>query len=360
MNSTVNLTSVTLTSEQQQYDQALCCGIGRYHSDISGTNPRPLLGITWQGILALLQSPQVLTKGAGLWLIPSLLKTRRKADQKACGRYPVLIGECDHPTGALGESFAALLSALPIGCIFVCYTTASAKPDCQKFRYIVPMGEVLEYRQWLAAQRLLKKAVEGVGLPFDDALFNANQVSYLPTCPEGFYDYRAQLDGEYSKWGGRIRGELALMDVEDDLAAATASAVDAARDVRAVQNSEMPSVIELFNQQFSLTELLLKAGYSHKNGTFRHPRSKSGNFSAKLFATPSGKVVVNSLSSEDPLYGRGHDAYSAFCLLLGGSIQQASDLVQWSGKSYSQARLDMQNTKNDARCAVLINPYRIA
>ena len=80
-----------------------------------------------------------------------------------------------------------------------------------------------------------------------------------------------------------------------------------------------PDLISAFNLAYTVQEILVRAGYTQRGNSFRHPNSKSGKFSATVKADANGVLRINALSLNDPLYVEGsksgHDAFSVFEVL---------------------------------------------
>ena len=107
------------------------------------------------------------------------------------------------------------------------------------------------------------------------------------------------------------------------------------------------SIITAFNEAITAESILLKAGYSQRGLSFKHPGSESGNYSATI-NPETGRVHTLSTSTSDPLYVEGsksgHDAFSAFKVLFHDGDERAAmidagdNLLAIGGVAWNKAK----------------------
>ena len=108
--------------------------------------------ITYEGIRALVDTPQQVDKRDAQWLIPSTLPSRVFKDQEANGEYWFLWADIDKDPPGLRAVEQAVESATEMFSCYEIYTTRSATEDCQKCRIIIPLGKPLSGSDWKLSQ----------------------------------------------------------------------------------------------------------------------------------------------------------------------------------------------------------------
>lgn len=315
----------------------LCSGFGQYHTNEAdpgkpGKRLRPYVGITLDGIRALVDNPQQVNKEDAQWFIPSTLMSRAIKKQETDGQYWSLWADIDKDAPPLN-----VLAGMFKEYSFEVYTSRSATRENPKSRILLPLSKPLSCSDWVLCQRILNDDLEAAGITPDRASERAAQLCYLPNRGE-LYDSRTQRGMPFLDplvhWAERISAwKRAVEDKAWVLKEEKEAAIKRREDLKgAMRGASGPAdakdTIGAFNLAYSVQELLLRAGYDQYGDTFRHPQSESGSYSASV---KDGRV--HSLSSNDPLYTKGggvgaHDAFSVFKVLwCGGDQSEALKLA---------------------------------
>jgi len=283
-------------------DINLTSGQGASHSNSNGE----LSSIAFNEIIQLAHNPDNVEKTKAQWFMASILKTRTLKDQESDGQFAVIWCDIDKSPPAI-EDLCPRLDDILEGSDYVAYTTKSATSDTQNSRVIVPLTRLLSFEDWHRAQLSFNNALEDLGITVDRCSEKANQIAFLPN-RGAYYDYRIKSSGKYFE--PVIKGAVNVTDQ---------GPVDITH-ANNVNGHQFPSstLIDAFNQQYTVDEILIQAGYDQSGHLFRHPKSLSGSYSASV---KGGRV--HSLSTADPLYTDGggigaHDAFSAFSVLFHG------------------------------------------
>ncbi|MEY4733910.1 MAG: hypothetical protein RLZZ464_1976 [Pseudomonadota bacterium] len=285
-------------------------GFGMYHTnepdrDNPGKKRREYVSIAWAEIVAMVDAPQNCDKQDCQWFIPSTLLSRKASDQRKLGTYFALWADLDENTRPI-EELAEFMRLMSGNADFEIYTTKSAKSEHQRCRLLVPLATPLFSETWELAQRVLNDKLSAAGFEPDRAAQRLSQLCYLPNQGD-FYDSCSLRDGKLLAPELEWRDELQTLAVEP---------CASANDDTWLVPPMVPPLVELFNQTFTVGEILTEAGYTQKGAAFRHPSSASGSYSATM-----KNNRVHTMSSNDPLYtggggGGAHDAYSTFTVLM--------------------------------------------
>ena len=113
------------------------------------------------------------------------------------------------------------------------------------------------------------------------------------------------------------------------------------KTAKARKQSGKPKVIGFFNTAFDVGYWLLEAGYAQdgNSDSYRHPNSKSGNFSCGVQINEQGIERAHALSPNDLLFlpkKGAHDAFSCFTALFhagnpDAALRAAGDLLNSEG-----------------------------
>ena len=297
-------------------------GFGKYHTNQNGKG-RPYSTVDLAGIRQLVDHPQEVDKGKAQWVIPSTLKTRNSIDQRDRGEYWMLWADLDknpRPLVEVKQAMDDVLENLFQLHNFEIYASKSAREDCQKGRLLIPLAKALSGSDWLNCQEILNDKLEACGITPDRASQGAAQLCYLPNRGE-FYEAHSERDGEsfgpLEMWRDEVAAKKqSIAQNKAALEAANKETADRRAKLKLTfDTSGKPDTIGAFNEACSVQQILLNNNYSQRGNNFRHPKSKSGSYSASV---KDGRV--HSLSSADPLYTEGggvggHDAFGAFMVL---------------------------------------------
>lgn len=308
-------------------------GFGQFHTneaDPSKPNKRltPYATIDLNGIRGLVDNPQEVGKENAQWFIPSRTQSRNFKTQEKEGEFIMLVADLDQDPKPIADVKRSLQNdILGIDCNFEVYTSRSATVIKPKARVLIPLIKPLSHAEWKLCQEILNDELLAYGFTPDRASERAAQLCYLPNRGE---HYEAQheregvlLDPEMA-WGEKLRIKRQALA---DQAKALEASRQAAQDRREVINATIAaggdrSLIDAFNEAYSVGDILIKAGYEQRGNTFRHPASESGSYSATV-----KDDRVHTFSTTDPLFTDGlgaHDAFSAFEVLYHDGIQSAA------------------------------------
>lgn len=298
-------------------------GFGQNHSAKNGT---PYVPITLPEIRRMVDNPLTVDKALAQWLIPSSLPTRVFAKQEAHGQFHMLWADLDRNAPPL-DAVQQFLDGILSGADFEVYTSRSANWENPKSRILIPCSKPLSGADWITAQTVLTDLLRAAGIEPDMVACRSAQLCFLPNRGE-LYDTRTRRKGVHfdplAAWSDAI---LELQERQREAEAVIKRERDYRAELRAAlqaSDTQGPSLITAFNLAFSVTDILLQAGYRQRGDTFCHPNSSSGSYSASV---RNGRV--HSLSMSDALYSGGggvgaHDAFSAFAVLFHEGDQRAA------------------------------------
>lgn len=319
-------------SEPAPAGVAMVSGFGQFHTnEVDPSNPgkkrTPYTGIDMAGIRALVDSPQQADKAQARWLIPSTLPTRDFKRQEQAGSFWLLWADLDKEPKPI-KRVAEVIDTITDGCDFEVYTSISATADRPKARVLIPLAQSLIGGDWVVCQEVLNDLLDSEGLITDRASERAAQLCYLPNRGQ-YYDSASQRDGvvfdPLTHWARQIAAKRRAIEQQEITSKARKAEAEARRSTLASERGTGgKSLIEAFNECYTVHEILVMAGYAQRGNSFRHPASESGSFSATV---KDGRV--HSLSSSDPLFtggsgGGAHDAFSAFNVLWHRGDEKAS------------------------------------
>ena len=340
-------------------DIRLVSGYGQTHSV---TNGRLYVPITLPEIQAMVDCPPSVDKARGQWLIPSSLPSRVFADQEQRGQFHLLWADIDRNASPI-DAVQAFLEGTLHGADFEVYTSRSATWENPKSRILIPLCKPLLGCDWITVQTVLTDLLRADGIEPDMVSCRTAQLCFLPNRGQ-LYDTSSRRNGVHfdplAAWSDAIttmqerqaQAEAALLR-ERQYRAERRAALQAS-------DTQGPSLITAFNLAFSVTDILLQAGYRQRGNTFCHPNSSSGSYSASV---RNGRV--HSLSMSDPLYSGGggvgaHDAFSAFCVLFHQRDERAALIdagdtwLTINGESWNTVkRREYMRRQEDARLAVV-------
>ena len=323
-------------------DIKLTSGNGASHSNSNGE----LSSITFDEIIRLVHNPGNAEKTKARWFMASILKTRTLKDQESDGQFAVIWCDIDKSPPEIRDLCRRLDDILG-GSDYVAYTTKSATSGAQNSRVIAPLMRLLSFEDWHRAQRSFNNALENFGITVDRCSEKANQIAFLPN-RGAYYDYRIKSSGNYFE-----------PLIKDTVHAADHPPLDITY-ANNLNGHQFPSdtLIDTFNAQKCINEILIQAGYDQKDSLFRHPKSLSGSYSASV---QGGRV--HSLSTADPLYTGGggtgaHNAFSAFNVLFhNGNLKRSlydagENWVKIEGQSWNAQ-------KNIEALGLMEDPFQI-
>jgi len=290
----------------KQSEIQLCSGIGQYQKP-------PYSAVTLSTIRELVDQPQQTDKHTSRWLIPSTHSSRQFSDQSTNGQFHLLWFDGDEKPQTLEQVERAL--AVVCGDIqHEIYTSRSATINKQKCRILIPLSHPLTGYRWQLCQMVLNDKLQQLGIEPDRANERHAQLCYLPNRGEYYKAISNRVSKQFNpldKWRTELNAKHQLIKEQ--------SAQKKPKRTQQVKNIE-GSLITVFNNTYSVEDILIQAGYEQKGSQLKHPNSQSGNYSASV-----KNNRVYTLSPNDLLYSdKAHDAFSAFTVLFhGGDARQA-------------------------------------
>ena len=316
----------------------LLSGFGKKATPKYNTHTQTTLADIYRSLF----DPESVSKDSAQWAVFSALMSRVADEQRQDGLFYALWVDLDDVKAPL--TFDGVCQRLVDdmgGTVFFAYTSRSATEKNQKMRLIFPLAHPIDGSTYELAARAMHSYIAAIAKP-DPAPATPNQVCYLPNRGV-FYRSFACLgldtvgecaDDLRNIDVDRLLDAEAFFDVEiehlkrtNDLARTEAyqKRIAAQERKRAQKASVMGTTpIDWFNQNVSIDELLLDAGYEPtlrhgRTDDYRHPASGTGSYSARVWRDQD-VVRVSTLSTDDPLAadGMAHDAFSVFEVLKHG------------------------------------------
>ncbi len=270
--------------------------------------------IDWKGIAALVQAPQAIEKVNAEFIIPSryISHDARSHDaQREKGEFGMLTLDIDSGNPSL-EAVVAGVNAVLGDVAMLVYSSASATPEKQKWRVLIPVKEPILGSEYQEVQEAFYRLLAEHGLQADKALARPGQPVYLPNVPAErrteagepfFYESRIIKTQVLDVQASRVWDEYERKVERDAILMEQAQVERAERMSKqlAVRKDGESSPVEEFNKANSVQDLLLRYGYEKgKKGQWKSAYQQSGSFATKDF----GDYWV-SLSESDASAGVG-------------------------------------------------------
>lgn len=353
---TYNISDLSAVHVETIENATMCSGFGSHHTNGSlmpdgskrpDVNRTPYVGITFEGIQALVDNPQTLKKDKAQWLVPSSYKGeygRTHKYQRDNGQYWCLWADLDIDPPTIEKLDNEL--GFYLGCNYEIYTSRSATKDKQKSHINIPLDEPLSGLRWAMAQVCLNDWLEEQGIKPDRASERTGQITYLPNRGE-FYASASSRDVEYFDPCEHFKEEmdakfLAIGTYNTELIARKAAS-KIKKEQRLAIGVDSP--VDEYNDLYQVEDVLIKYGYVQHElhlDRFMHPASGTGSFSATV-----RNNRVHAMSAEDPLCTMraeggslgAHDAFSAFTVLAHNgdtkaAIKDAGDNILFVGDEH--------------------------
>jgi hypothetical protein len=246
--------------------------------------------------------------------------SKRKADVLKHDSFTMLRLDLDDNAPSM-EEISEELKALGLS-LYLIYSTAKHKQiDAEtgedygnRYRVIVPLRRPMPYQRWEWSQ-------VGLSIPFesDSCADRPQQIMYLPTRYDGDrYEFEIMNEGENQ--GEVIKAlndngfEVKKGQLEDNKKLSSKPQFDEKIEGNSI------SIIDTFNAQFSVEDVLRQFGYECKSARWLSPFSKSGIAGGGVLKAKSGKrrYYTHSESEKSALNlakGRSFDAFDMYCYL---------------------------------------------
>lgn len=247
--------------------------------------------------------------------------SKRKADVLEHDSFTMLRLDLDDNAPSM-EEISEELKALGLSLFFI-YSTAKHKQiDTEtgedygnRYRVIVPLPKSLPYRGWEYSQI-------GLSIPFesDCCADRPQQIMYLPTRYEGDrYEFEIMNEGDNQIETIKALRDKGLNVKQEQLEDIKKLSSKPQFNEKLEGNSI--SIIDTFNAQFSVEDVLRQFGYECKSGRWLSPFSKSGIPGGGVLTSNKGgkrRYYTHSESEKSELNlakGRSFDAFDMYCYL---------------------------------------------
>jgi hypothetical protein len=220
------------------------------------------------------------------------------------------------------EEISEELKALGLS-LFLIYSTAKHKQiDTEtgedygnRYRVIVPLRKSMHFLRWECSQI-------GLSIPFesDSCADRPQQIMYLPTRYEGDrYEFEIVNEGENQPEAIKAllsKGIEVKTEHEQE-----AKKLSSKPQFNEKLEGNSISIIDTFNAQFTVEDVLRQFGYECKSGRWLSPFSKSGIAGGSILTSNNGRkrrYFTHSESEKSELNlakGRSFDAFDMYCYL---------------------------------------------
>ena len=261
-----------------------------------------------------LKSPVTLAdKKHGAAMVPAIFSTPYAVNKNVTATTALLLDIERQPGGShpmRAEEASQYMQES--GLCFCLWTTHSHTPETPRYRLLFPLDGALAPEHLKRVYGLLVASLEPFSNVVDTSCFHPARLFFLPSVhPDraAHYQWAANTDGKRLK-AIRLTEGAKIIEAQENAKA------EAARQRHVVRKSldGRGSIIEQFNAEHRVEELLEQAGYV-KKGRYKwlSPNSHSGIAGLVVFEEDNR---VFSHHSEDPLNdGHVHDPFSIYCLL---------------------------------------------
>ena len=261
-----------------------CAGFGTGHTNKMGNNPYQKINM--QKIYELLKSPQQVDKNEALWTTFCTVTNengRNGEYLKSHGRYVALWLDIDGDV----ESWEQLKTDVAsFSSLSFAYTTASATNNNLRARIIFPLEQPIKFEQYYRCQVYLNSTFNKFGYKVDESNQRPNQLCFLPNNTNGFYLYEVCKGGFFD-----VHYILSSTPSKTQISKTASPVLPQSNDkpTKEVKNLSSPvlsgnGVIDQFNQEQSLKDLLEKYGYTPMD---------ENRYTSPLAENKTGGVVVD-------------------------------------------------------------------
>lgn len=276
MNELSQTTALASTFELADF----CSGYGQKHSDRTGPDARPYVGIRWQEILEMVENPPQVDKAEGQWAIFSDLHSRAAAEQRKEGTYHAAWADLDDAPVTFAEAVHSAAEALP--CDVHGYTSRSATEEKQKARLLMPLAEPCNGEEFAMVQEVINDRLEAAGVAPDRVTERVNQLCYLPNRGEFYESDSIEWQGPLD-WRTEFAQEIAakreqLAKEEEALRIAQEEAQRKRQErLEVQQQTGQVSPIDTFNEAYRAREMWESYGARGRGRRLLSPLSSSGS-----------------------------------------------------------------------------------
>ena len=279
---------------------------------------------------------------------------REHRTQQERGAFVCITGDIDTGNHSLEEVVELAEVFAGVGTAYKVYSSASAGPECQKWRVLIPLAAPVQFQAWRALQWALIKWMEAEDVELDAALTRAGQPVFLPNVPparrgdEGeplFHQKHSVSGAGFDLDNSETAAQwLEVVEIERGEALAETARVHAAAKDKAAKRtaSGVGSTIAGFNDAHDVEGLM--ADYGFKPGLGNHWRSPMQTSSS--YGTRVSDQHWISVSGSDREAGLGHvtssghshgDAFDLFVYFAHKGNRDAA-LKAWSPRRGSKSQ----------------------
>ena len=270
--------------------------------------------MTFSEFVDTLKSPVTLTdKKNGPAMVPAIFSTPYAVNKNVTGITALLLDIELQPGGShpMAPADAEKYMA-ETGLAYCLWTTHSHTPEAPRYRILFPLDGTLAPEHLKRVYGLLVASLEPFSAVVDTSCFHPARLFFLPSVhPDRaqHYQWAANTSGKRLK-AVRLTEGAKIIEAQEQAKA------EAARQRYVVRKSldGRGSLIEQFNAEHRVEELLEQAGYIKKGRCkWLSPNSHSGIAGLVVFEEDNR---VFSHHSGDPLNdGHVHDPFSIYCLI---------------------------------------------
>lgn len=252
----------------------LCTGRGIFHTNNPSSNPRKAYQpISLEGIHRMLQKPERIVKDKAQWVIFSNITNEYGRDSKYLyknANFYAIWADIDKSNLKI-EELKEIMEE--IGAYSFIYTTKSATQINPRYRLIVVLEKPVPACTYTELQQMLNVFLESYGIDIDNTNEKIGQLCFLPNAGQ-YYDFRIIESQRLS-----ISKFHKLFTTKNLKVPKTLPNHRGEEKNRTKKNSKNLSnntnLIQLFNSQFKVDDLLKKYGYTKKGNRWTSPLSKT-------------------------------------------------------------------------------------
>lgn len=275
-------------------------------------------GISWPEIVRMVKEPQAKDKADASFFIPSTYRQhdgRAHQAQRDRGAFRMLALDVDQGNPHRKEVIQAVRDVLGDVSMLV-YSSSGATEDRRKWRVLLPLAVPVSGEEYEAAQSALFYLIRQHGIIPDGALARCGQPIYLPNVPISkrwpnlepmFYDWEIVRGANvFLTDASPIMQEVERREeqrrIANDQADRDRLKREKERAERRIQHPDDVNPVDVFNDNHTIEDLLLRYGYERQGGSAHF---KSRYQSSESFATQNFVTHWVSLSGSDAAAGIG-------------------------------------------------------
>jgi len=275
-------------------------------------------GISWPEIVRMVKEPQAKDKADASFFIPSTYRQhdgRAHQAQRERGAFRMLALDVDQGNPHRKEVIQAVRDVLGDVSMLV-YSSSGATEDRRKWRVLLPLAVPVSGEEYEEAQSAFFHLLKQRGITPDGALARCGQPIYLPNVPISkrwpnlkpmFYDWEIVRGANvFLTDASPIMQEVERREEQRRIANEQADRDRLQREKeraeRRIQHPDDVNPVDVFNDNHTIEDLLLRYGYERQGGSAHFKSRYQSSFS---FATQNFGTHWVSLSGSDAAAGIG-------------------------------------------------------